>query len=277
MLESSAQPLKRAVQVNGPDWVRSFGERLVWIGRDSSCDVVINDPLVSREHARLSIDADKVVIEDCRSANGVYVNNIRIFEPYRLCDGDRLLLGTTELSLSAAELPLEEHDPRSAGAQPLPPVAQGIGAGPTTRAAALQVLGSLADLRLSEGRAKDAERVLADHLMRILDGARVGLTVPEPTCRDASQYALKLAAALRVAKWVDYVLELHLCIESPITSETLRALGTISELLQQADPDLYGQYLGWLRATARSPSGRELQLAERLEALGPRAEDSRKP
>jgi predicted component of type VI protein secretion system len=62
------------------------------IGRAPTCDVIIADPLVSREHAHRI--GQEVFIEDLQSANGVYVNNVRIFEPHQLCDGDRILVGT---------------------------------------------------------------------------------------------------------------------------------------------------------------------------------------
>ncbi len=49
------------------------------IGRDESCDVVINDPsqVVSRHHATLQVDGRKMTITD-NSSNGTYINGIKI-------------------------------------------------------------------------------------------------------------------------------------------------------------------------------------------------------
>jgi hypothetical protein len=58
--------------------------------------------LVSRMHARISVRDDSVVVEDLHSTNGVYVNGVRITHSALLREGDRLLLGTTEISLFEA-------------------------------------------------------------------------------------------------------------------------------------------------------------------------------
>ncbi|MES1186025.1 MAG: FHA domain-containing protein [Myxococcales bacterium] len=71
-------------------------------GRLPECDVMIDDGLVSRMHARISVRDDSVVVEDLHSTNGVYVNGTRITHSALLREGDRLLLGTTEISLFEA-------------------------------------------------------------------------------------------------------------------------------------------------------------------------------
>jgi pSer/pThr/pTyr-binding forkhead associated (FHA) protein len=71
-------------------------------GRLPECDVMIDDGLVSRMHARISIRDESVLVEDLHSTNGVYVNGMRITHSALLREGDRLLLGTTEISLFEA-------------------------------------------------------------------------------------------------------------------------------------------------------------------------------
>ena len=67
------------------------------IGKDPNiCDIVFQDLSVSRQHARLSIDAeDNVFIEDLGSRNGVIVNGELIDEKYLLASQDLIALGTT--------------------------------------------------------------------------------------------------------------------------------------------------------------------------------------
>src|SRR5688500_1637197 len=72
------------------------------IGRLPECDVMIDDGLVSRMHARVSVRDDAVIVEDLHSTNGVYVNGTRITHNALLREGDRLLVGTTEISLFEA-------------------------------------------------------------------------------------------------------------------------------------------------------------------------------
>ncbi len=95
------QPLREAILLVTPNDEHVLtGERII-IGRASTCDVVILDPLVSREHALIRIGLTEVCVEDLGSVNGVYVNDVRIFEPQQLCDGDRILVGTQQLSAFA--------------------------------------------------------------------------------------------------------------------------------------------------------------------------------
>ena len=44
------------------------------IGRSSDCHVTIEDPLVSRQHARIVIDGDDATLQDLGSRNGVKLN-----------------------------------------------------------------------------------------------------------------------------------------------------------------------------------------------------------
>jgi hypothetical protein len=59
--------------------------------------LTIEDPLVSREHARITIDDDGARVEDMRSRNGVRVNGLVVREPTPLRDGDRVRIGTQDL------------------------------------------------------------------------------------------------------------------------------------------------------------------------------------
>jgi pSer/pThr/pTyr-binding forkhead associated (FHA) protein len=70
----------------------------VVIGRDASCEVVLEDPLTSRRHATISVLSDAIVLEDCSSTNGVYLNGVRIFGSALLRAGDSILIGATQLS-----------------------------------------------------------------------------------------------------------------------------------------------------------------------------------
>ena len=44
------------------------------IGRTSDCDLVLDDPSVSRRHARITLDSNRYFVEDLDSFNGVLVN-----------------------------------------------------------------------------------------------------------------------------------------------------------------------------------------------------------
>jgi pSer/pThr/pTyr-binding forkhead associated (FHA) protein len=244
-----------------------FSERVL-IGRGPNCQVVVMDPLVSREHAILRITADQVVVEDLRSANGVYVNNVRIFERQPLYDGDRLLVGTQELCVFSAEprAPMTDrvYEATVESDRPMPPSSSPAApAVATERADALIVLGRVARRMLDVGLPSEAERVLSDHLNKVLYGARSGLPVPPAICVAASREALMLAAALGSGRWFNYAVELHLRAQLRMSPEMAHELGETASLVSGVDHALYGQYLEWVRdRVEQKPSDSELVLLE---------------
>ncbi len=64
------------------------------IGRSLDCHLTLEDPLVSRRHARIVVDEAGASIEDMGSRNGVRVNGAVINEPVSLRNGDRVRIGT---------------------------------------------------------------------------------------------------------------------------------------------------------------------------------------
>ncbi len=66
------------------------------IGRSLDCHLTLEDPLVSRRHARIVVDPQGARIEDMGSRNGVRVNGALIAEPLVLRDDDRIRIGTQD-------------------------------------------------------------------------------------------------------------------------------------------------------------------------------------
>ncbi|MBL9038704.1 MAG: FHA domain-containing protein [Archangium sp.] len=69
------------------------------IGRSSELDMVLVEDMVSRKHAKISWQGDKPTIEDLGSTNGTFVNGEKIQKPFRIKEGDRILIGTSILKL----------------------------------------------------------------------------------------------------------------------------------------------------------------------------------
>lgn len=64
------------------------------IGRSSSCDVVLANPDVSRQHAQIAYDeVNGWIVEDLGSTNGVIVNGGRVNGSLPLTSGDQIKLG----------------------------------------------------------------------------------------------------------------------------------------------------------------------------------------
>jgi pSer/pThr/pTyr-binding forkhead associated (FHA) protein len=77
------------------------------LGRDEECSVVLDDPNVSRFHARLVFHNASIWVQDAGSRNGVFLNGKRVVRHKQLGPGDELLIGdhgfTLELEMPAPQ------------------------------------------------------------------------------------------------------------------------------------------------------------------------------
>jgi predicted component of type VI protein secretion system len=85
----------RLVMTQGPQPGQTFvlDQDLLTLGRDPNNIIVINDPQISRHHARVTRQGDWMVLEDIGSTNGTFVNGIRLAKPHTLANGDVVGLG----------------------------------------------------------------------------------------------------------------------------------------------------------------------------------------
>jgi DNA-binding winged helix-turn-helix (wHTH) protein len=67
------------------------------IGRDPACGVWLDQPGVSRRHARVVVSDDAAEIEDLGSTNGTFVSEIAIAGPHPLRDADIIQIGSVDL------------------------------------------------------------------------------------------------------------------------------------------------------------------------------------
>jgi len=86
-------------------------------GRDTECSLVVDGTTVSRRHARITVAAGAVTIEDLDSTNGTHVNGTRISVPTPLVPGDEFALGSEVLRvrLRSASALTVKVDAESAG------------------------------------------------------------------------------------------------------------------------------------------------------------------
>ena len=69
------------------------------IGRSSNSNIILDDVTVSRDHAILSVNNQRLKIIDSNSTNGIYVNN-EIKSDYELRSGDKIQVGKYLLLLT---------------------------------------------------------------------------------------------------------------------------------------------------------------------------------
>ncbi len=75
---------------------RRFGRRIL-VGRSPSADLRLDDPSVSRLHARMELRDDGVYVEDLGSRNGTSVDGVAVTAPRRLEVDDEVAVGSAAL------------------------------------------------------------------------------------------------------------------------------------------------------------------------------------
>jgi hypothetical protein len=89
-----------------------LGSPPVRIGRSTECELVLRDPRVSRQHARLHSRDGLFVLTDLGSTNGTKVNGHRIREIV-LGDGDEIRIGDSILVVESSNAPQRPGSPAS--------------------------------------------------------------------------------------------------------------------------------------------------------------------
>ena len=69
------------------------------LGRDAGCDIVINDPSVSREHAVLTVTDGQLTVADRDSKNGTRVDGRKLTDTSVVRSGQRITFGTVEATV----------------------------------------------------------------------------------------------------------------------------------------------------------------------------------
>jgi hypothetical protein len=221
------------------------------IGRSASCQLSLDDPMVSRNHARLRVTAEAVTLHDLGSRNGVRVNGDRVTGSRQLEHGDVMTVGSQKLTLLVKR-------PKNAVTQ------TAHRAAPTHHLNAFGVLGSLANKAVALGRGDEAERILAVHSGRIAGGARRG--VPHPISSPVPRATRVSAATTGKAVWFDYIVG---CTPSSaaLSCRDRRQLYSVLRKVGTIDLKLLRSYVERLRANASSLSPAERFLLNRIEGL----------
>jgi predicted component of type VI protein secretion system len=248
------------------------------IGRSAECQLALDDPLVSRKHAMLAISADSVVVKDLGSRNGVVVNGVKIDTSRILLDGDRIVIGSQEMTIIAWR-PAKIDDPnymarRRTGTQTLSSVLpahmqERIASEPVREAKRVDsfpLLSTLADKALALGRPEDAERILSSLMAEVLKNASAKRS-PTETIDQAGQYGVRLAGATGKGSWVDYVVALYTAVHRPIPAALVDELHAV--LRKTTTIDLAGlrAYVDLLREGSTAFGPAERFLIQRIEGL----------
>lgn len=81
------------------------------LGRSSSCDIIVEDPSVSRMHAEIVIENTTIIVVDQGSSNGTFVDETKV-DRCQVTPGQRLRVGNVSFLLNPApdEADLDEEE-----------------------------------------------------------------------------------------------------------------------------------------------------------------------
>lgn len=83
----------------------SFSVPEIVIGREQSCDLVLEATTVSAEHARFSYHHQNWWVEDLGSRNGTFMNFERLGTPSIVVSGDELQMGQVLIRITIDDKP----------------------------------------------------------------------------------------------------------------------------------------------------------------------------
>ncbi|MCA9586952.1 MAG: FHA domain-containing protein [Myxococcales bacterium] len=249
------------------------------VGRNASCQLSLDDPLVSRRHALFEVSPHGVTVEDLESRNGVLVNGQRIETRMRLTVGDRILIGSQELTLLAARdaqvggggvgkmtlpkmrvtTPSSSYRPAQVENDPEPSMVR--------RADQFKLLSGVAEKALAMGRAGEAERLLASALADVIEATRANRPLPPTLVDQAAKFSAKLATATGKGGWADYVVELYQAQKRPCPAGVIDELYNAMRKVTAVDMNRLRAYISLLRQNLHRYGPAERFLFQRIEGL----------
>lgn len=262
----------------------------VIIGRSPDCQITIEDPLISRRHARISVRDNRVYVSDLESRNGVKVNGRPIVEEVELKDGDRIRLGTQELLFSVVSR--RDRPARPTGYMRVchactTPYPEGTLSCPHCGAPALeeedtvsgmmveprrnwtfQLLGEVIERALSTGRAAEADRLMRRAAKEVDDRLAAGDRLEPAHVTMIASFAVRLAPLAGGSEWIAWAVTLHRRHGRMLADEVIARL---EQLDLNALPDVrqvLDAYVTWFKAqTPDNASQGDSSRLARLEQM----------
>ena len=262
----------------------------VVIGRSPECHITIEDPLVSRQHAKIVLDAEaEPRVVDLGSRNGVRVNGNKVATTATLTHGDRLRLGTQELVFYQAKR--QRREARTTGfmtmchqcSTPYPEQARqcphcgatakeedtmsGLIVEPR-RTWTFQLLGEVIERALATGRTSEGVRLMRRAAREVDERLTSGEGIDPDQLTHIAGFALHLAAQGGGVEWVEWTLNVH---RQQRLFPNVRIVEQLERLELHRMPELrttIGDFVQWAqqqRTTFRPPP--ESSRVDRLERL----------
>ena len=262
------------------------------LGRSSDCHVTIEDPLVSRHHARIVLEGERAVVYDLNSRNGVKVNGAPVKEPIELKDGDRLRIGTQELVFCRVEA-APNATAKTTGflrhcARCRMPYPQEAGSCPSCGATealdeetlsgqfgaaaqqiwSVQLFLEVLDRALTLERFEDVHRILRRATVQVEERIVRGDQVDGPQLAKLAVGAARASLALDDSTWAVWVAQVYRRVPMVMPEEVVVKLGELAARFPHDMADPVEQLATYVRTVPSSPAeGPAIAALDRVRAL----------
>lgn len=242
----------------------------VVIGRSPECHITIEDPLVSRRHARITVAEDLVEASDLGSRNGVRVNGTKIDKPTALEHGDRVRIGTQELVFYIATRGKREarttgfmtvcakcKTPFPESSVACPHCGEAVRDDDTTmsgliveprRTWTFQLLGEVIERALSTDRVNEAVRMMRRAAREIDERLTSGEHLDMDQLTVITDYALRLAEQGRDVEWMHWAFNVHRQQSVFPTAALIERLESLDIAGLQGATEVLNDFVVWARA-----------------------------
>ena len=267
------------------------------LGRSPDCQVTIEDPLVSRQHARIVIDDGGARVEDLKSRNGIKVNGETVKTGRPLKDGDRLRIGTQELVFcQLADSPRDAnkttghlrycsrcHLPYPQEVSACPNCGEtmqveedtmtGQLGGETARSWGLQLLLEVLDKALAIGRVPDSVRSLQRIQAQMEERITAGERPEQRQLDEITRSACAVATATRDASHVTWLMRVYPRVNAMPGTSVVDALGAVAVVLRSEMRPAVDGLIEWARVSNALDQQRRLeQIVAAMEAADARGD-----
>lgn len=246
----------------------------VIVGRGHDCDLTLDDPLVSREHARLTVADDLLVVEDLGSRNGTVVNGERVQGAIRLDAGDRLTLGSHQFLVVDQTRDRRSRkitrQARSSGAVKRPPetLRPPPAVPPVTGSTNLfDMLLAVSERALSKGDLEEAGSSVANVLVSVRAALVRGQGVGDDSMRRLRDVCLGMAERSLEVRWLDRLFEVYTTAGRVMEAETIDRVHRTMQQLGYLATDAFTTYLDKLHGLAADLDADGRDRLTRLEEL----------
>jgi uncharacterized membrane protein YgcG len=261
------------------------------IGRSLDCNLTIEDPLVSRQHARIFVDDEGGTVEDMGSRNGVRVNGHAIRGSTALRDGDRVRIGTQDFVFCRVDPAGKAHSkttgvlrlcancrlpyPREMAACPNCEATEqtdeetlsGSFGAQNQTAWSVQLLVEALERALSLGRVGDAERIVRRATAQVEELVAAGGAIDTKTLSGLAAQAAATTLATNDPTWVLWALEIYRRTDRVPPLEVIERVGEAAADHRGVVRGALHSLLTHLDGKARSAKTGEMEALTRLERM----------